>query len=145
VGDHVYVSLEQDDDGYPPYEAEEIDATSLGSGRFRVDGIPVFTYGLSKGDVVQVARVVGDDRLWVSQLAEPGGHWTARVLPADAQALETTAQEFQDLGCTAHATPFGLVAVDVTPEVTVSTVMATLQDGKSRGVWDFDLGVAPSS
>jgi hypothetical protein len=47
---HVYVELQRDKDGYPPYEVEEIDAAPLGSGRFRIDGIPVFVYGLSKGD-----------------------------------------------------------------------------------------------
>jgi hypothetical protein len=144
VDEHVYVSLQQDEDGYPPYEAEEIDATPLGSGRFRVDGIPVFTYGLARGDVVRVARVAGDDRLWISDVLEAGGHWTARVLPSDTKALDATAQRFQDLGCSAYATRFGMVAVDVGPDATTAVVLAALRDGRTRGEWDFDLGIDPA-
>jgi hypothetical protein len=142
---HVYVELQRDKDGYPPYEQEEIDAAPLGSGRFRIDGIPVFAYGLAKGDVVQGVRVAGeDDRVWVSEVLEPGGHWTARVLPADAAALDQTADRFSRIGCDAHSTPFGLVAVDVPPKTPADAVMKVLEEGRSSGEWDFDLGVAPT-
>jgi hypothetical protein len=137
---HVYVELQRDKDGYPPYEQEEIDAAPLGSGRFRIDGIPVFAYGLAKGDVVQGVRVAGED----DRVLEPGGHWTARVLPADAAALDQTADRFSRIGCDAHSTPFGLVAVDVPPKTPADAVMKVLEEGRSSGEWDFDLGVAPT-
>jgi len=70
---------EKSDGPAPPYEVEEIDAAPLGSGRFRIDGIPVFVYGLAKGDVVKDVRVIGeDDRVWVSEVLEDGqrsGEW----------------------------------------------------------------------
>jgi predicted RNA-binding protein with TRAM domain len=142
---HVYVELTRDEDGYPPFEIEEIDAAPLGSGRFRIDGIPVFVYGLAKGDVVKGVRVTGEDeRIWVSEVLEPGGHWVARVLPADKSALDRTADRFTDIGCHANSTPFGLVAVDVPPKTSADAVMKVLEDGRSAGEWDFDLGVLPN-
>lgn len=67
----MYISLPRDEDGYPPYEVEELRAEPLGGGRHRILGIPVFAYGLAVGDVVRVARVLGDRRLWVTEVAEP--------------------------------------------------------------------------
>src|SRR5688500_15841993 len=107
---HVHVSLERDEDGYPPFDVEEIDATELGRDRFRIEGIPVFVYGMARGDVVRVERAPGDDRLWVTEVVTSGDHWTSRVLPADETALQRVAQQFVALGCHAHATPFGMVA-----------------------------------
>jgi hypothetical protein len=142
---HIYVELQKDEHGYPPYEFEEIDAAPLGSGRFRIDAIPVFVYGLAKGDVVKGVRVIGEDeRIWVSEVLEHSGHWTARVLPVDAAAHDQTADRFTKIGCYAYSTPFGLVAVDVPPKTSAEAVMKVLEDGRRSGEWDFDLGVAPS-
>ncbi|MFC8519584.1 DUF4265 domain-containing protein [Streptomyces sp. NPDC057257] len=140
---HVYVSLERDEDGYPPFDEEEIDATEMGGGRFRIEGVPVFVYGLAVGDVVKVARVHGDDRLWVTEVVEQAGHWTSRVVPKDPAALDDVASLFQELGCRAHATPFGLVAVDVPASAPAGPVLALLDQGAAAGRWHFDLGVGP--
>ncbi len=140
---HVYVSLERDADGYPPYDIEEIDAAPLGDDRFRIDGIPVFVFGLSKGDIVRVVQVVGDERPWVTDVAQSGGHWTACVIPFGAPALEPIAQRIRMVGADAYATPFGLVAVDVAPTVDATAVMALLDQGCDTGEWDYDLGVIP--
>jgi hypothetical protein len=139
----VYISLPRDEDGYPPYEVEELHAEPLGGSRHRILGIPVFAYGLAVGDVVRVARVLGDRRLWVTEVAEPGDHWTARVLPRDTAQLEPVAAQFRALGCAAWATPFRLVAVDVPPQVGAELALKTLQAGFGARRWDFDLGVVP--
>ena len=142
---HVYVELQRDEDGYPPYEVEEIDAVPLGKSRFRIEAIPVFVYGLAKDDVVKGVRVTGEDeRIWVSTVLESGGHWTARVLPWDDSTLDQTADRFTKVGCHAYATSFGLVAVDVPPKTSAEAVMKVLEDGRRSGEWDFDLGIAPS-
>lgn len=140
---HVYVSLERDEDGYPPFDVEEIDATSLGGARYRIEGIPVFVYGLAPGDVVKVVRVHGEERLWVSEVLEQAGHWTSRVVPKDLATLDDVASLFQELGCRAHATPFGLVAVDVPASTPAGPVRDLLDTGAASGRWHYDLGVAP--
>lgn len=68
---HGHVTLQRDEDGYPPYEVEEIDASPVGGGRYRIEGIPVFVHGLARGDIAKVARTVGDERTWVTEVLEP--------------------------------------------------------------------------
>lgn len=141
---HVYVALERDESGYPPFEAEEIDATEVGRGRFRIEGIPVFVVGMARGDVVRVKRRRGDDRLWVTAIVSNSGHWTSRVVPVDRTALDRVARQFVALGCDAHATPFGMVAVDVPASVPAAAVMQVLRQGQDAGAWHYDLGVVPA-
>ncbi|MEV4514368.1 DUF4265 domain-containing protein [Dactylosporangium sp. NPDC049525] len=141
---HVYVALERDADGYPPFEAEEIDAVEVGRGRFRIEGIPVFVYGMARGDVVRVKRTRGDDRLWVTAVVSNSEHWTSRVVPVDRTTLEQVAQQFVALGCDAHATAFGMVAVDVPASVRAATVVEVLRHGQDAGIWHYDMGVAPA-
>jgi len=139
---HIYVSFTRDSDGYPPYEVEEIEASFVGAVRYRIDGIPAFAYGLSRGDVVTVVRVVGDDeRLWVEKVVERSDHWTVRVLPKDEAELSTVAQVFHEIGCTAQVTPFGLVALDLPADSSRDQVIEALKTGRAQGAWDFDIGV----
>jgi hypothetical protein len=140
---HVYVALERDEDGYPPFDTEEIDASPLGGGRYRIDGIPVFVSGLAKGDIVKVVATRDDNRRWVTEVLEPSGHLTARVIPSDADALGDVAARFRSLDCPAHMTPYGVVAVDVPPSAPTERVMEALKKGRAAGEWDFDMGVAP--
>ena len=140
---HVYVAIEPDEDGYPPYKTEEIDAVEVDPGRYRIEAVPVLARGLARGDLVKVVRVVGDARLWVADVVEESGHWTARVIPASVNDLASVAQSFTDIGCLAYSTPFGLVAVDVPSEVEQGRVMQTLTRGRDEGIWDFDMGVTP--
>lgn len=140
---NVYVKLQQDADGYPPFEAEEIAATPVGRGRCRIEGIPVFVEGLARGDVVEVVNVQGDKRIWATQVLDSGGHWTVRVLPWKPEALHRVAHHFIHLGCNAKVTQYGLVAVDVPPDVPARRIMSALEHGKVAGEWDFDLGVSP--
>jgi len=141
---HVYVSLERDKSGYPPFEVEELDASLEKGDRFRIESIPVFVYGLARFDVVKIVRVDGDARLWVERPLEASGHWTVRILPRDRLGLETVAGEFRAQGHHSYATPFGLVAVDVAPAADVSAVMRRLEKGRESGAWDFDIGVQPA-
>jgi len=143
---HIYVKLERDEDGYPPYEVEELDALELDEGMCRIVGIPVFARGLAVDDVVAVTRLETDGTLWATTVEAPSGHWTARVVPwiagpADAATVVAT---FLRAGCRAHATPFGPVAVDVPPTVPANRVMDLLEGGRIHGDWDFDIGVGPA-
>ena len=69
-------------DGYPPYEMEEITATSVSAARYRIDGIPLFVHAPSRTDVVTAVRVAGDgERLLAENVVEQPDHWTVRVEP----------------------------------------------------------------
>ena len=142
---HVYVSLKRDEDGYPPFEVEEVDAVREGPGRCRILGAPVFLYGMAPGDVVKVVKVEGEgDQLWVTEVLEPSDNWLARVSTHGECTDEDAVTLFRSLGCDANATPFGLVTVVVPPSVEPGPVLQVLRDGQDRDHhWYFDLGVGP--
>jgi hypothetical protein len=77
---HLYVKLAQDDDGYPPYTSEELDATSVGEDVWAIDRAPVWAHGISRGDIVRVQRD-HDSSLWITDIVEPSSNWCARVMP----------------------------------------------------------------
>jgi hypothetical protein len=100
--------------------------------------------GLAKGDVVRVVRDREEDQLWVTEVPEDGGHWTSRVLPADAASLDTVAARFAALGCDAHP-GFGLVPVDVPPAADSSRVERELERGERDGTWEYNRPVEVSA
>ncbi len=142
---HVYVETHVDDDGYPPFKAEELDAEELGPGRARLLGVPLFVYGMARGDVFQFEVRRSDGLPWLVAVVEHSGHWTARVVSLVGEDLESIARQFVELGCDAYSTPYGLVPIDVPPEVAKEPVLALLRAGRANSRWDFDLGVDPEA
>jgi hypothetical protein len=92
---------------------------------------------------VAVVGTASDKDLWVTEVLKPGLHWNSRVLPKEAGALEAIAAQFTRLGCTAYASGYGLVVVDVSPAAVTADVLRLLQDGEASRVWEFDHGIAP--
>lgn len=137
---HVYVSMKRDSDGYPPVDVEELDATALGGGRFRIDAIPVFAHGLAVGDVVRVAKAQGDDRYWVYELVESAGHWTVRLLPRNGEDPVAIVSEVARLGVTSHGTSYGLVVVDLPPSADRQRAFEALVAGYEAGRWQVQVG-----
>jgi hypothetical protein len=140
---HVYVSLERDEDGYPPFDSEELDAVDLGGGRFRLAAAPAFAYGLAPGDIVRAEMTSGDRRAWAVEVIHPSDNWLARIMPRAGCDAADVVEQFRSIGCDARVTPYRLITVLVPAGVTVSSVMKRLQDGQETNSWYFDLGVAP--
>jgi len=53
-------------------------------------------------------------------------------------------KQFVALGRDAHATPFGMVAVDIPGSVPPAPVLRLLEQGQVTGTWHYDLGVIPT-
>jgi hypothetical protein len=64
----LHIRLRQDEAGYPPFSAEEVEASEVGDHRFRLESVPSFAFGLALGDVVRVGHYGAD--LWVEELVE---------------------------------------------------------------------------
>jgi hypothetical protein len=137
----AYVSLEQDEDGYPPFDTEELEVELRHDGACTVVGVPVFTNGIAVDDIVSVVQTEDDDRWWVTSVLLASGHGTVRVAPLGETTFEETVAELAALGCTVHGTPHGLVAVDVPAEVDPEALDSVLEAGRSSGRWEFDIGV----
>jgi hypothetical protein len=141
---HLYVKLEQDDDGYPPYTSEELDATLVEEDLWAIDRAPAWAYGISRSDVVRVQRD-HDSSLWITEVVQPSSNWCARVKPRAEVRDSSVVDLFKQLGADVWPTRFGLVVVDVSGDVPPTPIMDALQDGVENGSWYFDLGVGPNS
>ncbi len=137
----AYVSLEQDEDGYPPFDSEELDVELRHDGACTVVGVPVFTNGIAVDDIVSVVQTEDDDRWWVTSVMLASGHGTVRVVPHGDTTFDEIVAELEAVGCRAHGTDFGVVGVDVPPEVDPEALNASLTAGRATGRWDFDVGV----
>ena len=95
---HAYVSLEQDEDGYPPFDTEELDVELRHDGACTVVGIPVFTNGIAVDDIVSVIQTEDDDRWWVTSVMLASGHGTVRVAPLGDTTSEEVVAELAGSG-----------------------------------------------
>lgn len=140
---HVYVSLERDEDGYPPVDAEELDAIEVGIEQFELVSAPAFAYGIAPGDVLRAVERP-DGCLWAVEVVRSSENWLARVIPSAGRPAAPAAAEFASLGCETRETGFGLVTVVVPPAVPAVRILCRLYEGQDgSGEWHFDVGVAP--
>ncbi len=116
---HLYVRLERDVDGYPPFETEELDAIMLGNGIARLLSAPVFAHGLARDDQVSVKHLE-DGQTWVTGLHQPSGRSTMRVVTLDGIEDDQAIRLVERMGCLGSSTQFGVIAVDCPPEVSVN-------------------------
>ncbi|HSX68933.1 DUF4265 domain-containing protein [Nocardioides sp.] len=139
---HVLIALERDEDGYPPVDAEELDAVDLGGGRFELVSAPAFAYGIAPGDVLRAEE--REDGIWAVEVVCSSANWLARVIPRAGASTAPAAAEFGRLGCITRESPFGLVTVVVPPKVPALPILRRLYEGQDDSEeWYFDLGVAP--
>jgi hypothetical protein len=139
IDDRVFVTLTQDEGGFPPWDEEEIWATPLGDGLFRLDAPPTFVWGVSCDDVVSV--VARGDRWYIDVCEKSGGHSTMRVILFDDAAHDRIIETARRHGSEAHHTRIqSLFAIDVPPEAPYEELRLALLDGFDEGVWDYDEG-----
>lgn len=139
---HVHVRLTRGADGYPPVDAEELDASPAGPDLWRIEVAPTFLQGVARGDVVRAAAAA-DGILWATEVVSSAGNWCARVVPLGGRATGPVAEAFRAIGCSVHETRYRLVVIDPPTSVPVVHVRRLLESGRAEGRWDFDLGVVP--
>ena len=139
---HVWISLPQDEDGYPPFTEEQLHVHEVAPGEYELDAPPAFAHGIAVGDVLGT-QSMDDGTVWVTHVVQTGDHWCSRVVPLNSFSMDRVVEVFASMGVTARATDFGVATLDVGPEVDVAHVMAELEAGRAEGDWDFDLGVDP--
>ncbi|EPN9366106.1 DUF4265 domain-containing protein [Cronobacter muytjensii] len=79
----VTFRLIQDEDGYPPVSYESVWLQRNSNGEYELDNIPLYIYGVSKGDVITFQK--SNDEYVVSGIAKRKGHSTLRIYINEAQ------------------------------------------------------------
>lgn len=121
--------------------AENLWAESLERGHFRLESIPFYFYGVSRGDTVDANRANG--HLLFQNVVARGGHSTYRVLIKDPAGTESSGFEafwkrLSAIGCSYEPARHCWVAIDVPPKTDIYDVYELMEAGKSEGVWTFE-------
>ena len=119
-----------DDEEWPPYPAENVEAVLLAYDLAEVVGVPWFITNLSRGDIV---RVQHDGIGYVGGvIVSRGGHSTVHVMAASDDELAGVVRELTDLGAEVHS---GLeppmLAIDVPEYVSLNVVVNRLTAAES--------------
>jgi hypothetical protein len=137
----VLVALDRDPGVHGP-DDEWLWAEPLGSDRYRIESSPFFAYGLSHGDVVRAAD--GEPMPRVVEVERKGGHRTLRLAlddpwDIDRREVQVHLDALLELGCTYEAMPPRIVALDLSPEIDVASVVERLQAHVQDGVlvWEW--------
>ncbi len=119
-----------DDDEWPPYPAEQIDAVLLSHDLAEIRGVPWFVTNLSRGDIVKVRH---DGIGYVGgTVVSRGGHSTVHVMATSMEEIAPIVDRLQALGttCSSGLTP-PMLTVDVPESCSLETVLDVLADAES--------------
>jgi Domain of unknown function (DUF4265) len=133
MGDSTKIQFYDPDVGY-----ENLWATDIGNGLYRIKSVPFFIYGISVGDVVS-AKPDSDGRLQFVAVERTSKN---RTLRARAQEFDVSDQRCKDLtrelnslGCTAETLKPRVIAISIPSEVDLQAVTNLLN---SEGIaWEY--------
>jgi hypothetical protein len=133
----VVVTLEKDEDDYPPAGYENLWTQPVGGGLFRIDNIPFFAKSIAWGDIVSAIPEQG--LLKFKEVVKPSGHSTLRLIVYDEAEVPSVLEQFGKLGCTNEKSHIpGLIALDVPPSVSLEALRQVLDSGMEQGRWDYE-------
>ncbi len=141
----VFFELEQDDDGYPPAAAESLwGLPTSAHDRFIIDNIPFFVDDVAMGDHVKVDNRNG--QLWFVRLLKSGGHSSLRVFVEDEDEATRLRDGLAALGCPSERdSGRTLISIDLPSSVPYQRVVALLEEGEEKGLWEYFDGVVRHS
>ena len=129
--------LARDDDGYPPYERENLWAAPLPEGAYRIESIPYYVRGISKGDVIDVATQGA--RRFAKRLVAASGNSTLRIWTDDIETSQFVMSELELRGCECdNEHEPKLVAVNVIAELDYREIVDWVSEGAREDRWDFE-------
>jgi hypothetical protein len=135
----VSFRIEQDEDGYPPYESETLWATEISeeSGDLVVDNIPFFESAATIGDVIRGYH--RDGQFWFERLVQPSGHSLLRVIVYSPERVAEIRRRLRMLGCsTEEFKDKPLIAVDIPSEIPLRPIRKFLDDLEENDVATYE-------
>jgi hypothetical protein len=147
--EHVRIIFElvPDEYGWPPAGAETLWARKVGENEYEIDNIPFYVKGVSAEDVVSVLEK--DGVRFFEKVLKDSGHLTLRVIiKRDPQLGDSLRQFIRERGGAVEKMNRGhlegFYAIDIPPSVQFDAILQYLQEGRSRGDWDYDEGKVPN-
>jgi hypothetical protein len=133
----VLFKLQRDDEGYPPADVEGIWAEETADGELIIDNIPFFAREATLGDIVEVSQA--GEEIFYASTRKRSGNSLLRVVFFEGHDPAKLRAELARLGCSTELSHLqSLVAVNVPPEVKIEDVRALLNEGCSKGYWDYE-------
>ncbi len=140
----VWFRIEKDAEGYPKSQDwEELWASPVEGGGFRLDSTPFFVRDIAAGDVISAVETE-EGRYRFERVISRSGNSNFRIWLHDSmvQEREKIVQTLRDLGCHVEVTLERLIAIDV-PAGRENDAWGFLQAGVSRDDWGLQVGFSP--
>jgi len=140
----IWFPIEKDSEGYPQSQDwEELWATPVEGGSFRLDSTPFFVKDIAAGDVIAAVRT---EEGWHSfqKIISRSGNSSFRIWLQDAVAHDSVkiVEALRRLGGHVETTLERLIAINVSPD-RENEVWAYLEAGRDRGDWGLQVGYSP--
>ena len=139
MGDRVKINfqLEQDEDGYPPYEWEGIWAEKLEGGNYKIDNIAFYAQDVSVDDVVSASE--SEQGLVYVRTLKKSLNGTIRVICYTDEGKKDLLSRLPTFGCEYEVgVPTNLVAVNIPTGVDVDALLEYLDEQGSAGAMDYE-------
>ncbi|MEZ4302549.1 MAG: DUF4265 domain-containing protein [Polyangiaceae bacterium] len=117
-------------------EAESVWAVEE-EGGYRLDNIPFYARGFACGDLVSAAPDP-DGTLRCTGLLAASGHSTLRLWFSDENHVQAVRDQLRMSGCASELDLPRLVAVDVPPSISYSTIRSYLDEKEGAGVLEYE-------
>jgi hypothetical protein len=137
MNDRVKINfrLEQDGDGYPPYDWEGVWSERLGKSGYKIDNIPFYVQDLSVDDVVLATE--SENGLVYTKTMERSGNSTIHVICYSDEAKRELLNKLPALNCDYEiGVPSDLVAINIPPSANIGALLEYL--GEQSSVMDYE-------
>lgn len=140
----IWFPIEKDSEGYPQSQDwEELWATPVEGGCFRLDSTPFFVKDIAAGDVI--ATVTTEEGLYTFQkIISRSGNSSFRIWLHDVVAHDGVkiVEALRELGVHVEITLGRLIAINVSPD-RENEIWEYLEAGRGRGDWGLRVGFSP--
>ena len=121
----ITFKLNQDMEDYPPLEFESLWGIQIKPNTYKVDNIPYYIYGISKGDII--LAIESNKQIHASYLLYRGGHSTLRVFAENKSDRIKIINYAKKNGaqCTSQ-NGSSLLAIDIPPSIDFHKIDAFL-------------------
>jgi hypothetical protein len=117
------------------FHIESLRASKAGT-CFRIEGIPLFTPSISKGDIVCASEQ--DEHLHYDMTLDLSGNSTIQVSFNNEEDIAPALEELEKLGCSWEVSADRrLLGIDIPADVQYSLVQHFLERGEEESKWSY--------